>query len=82
MTLRQYKDENRMIEWEGERDHREWNAKATLHIMRRQAAVKCILGGAGCAMANCAANYCQTFKPSGETIMGHGPEECGPFPGS
>lgn len=75
MSLIEVHKEHTKLTMEGFRTKDEWKSNATVHIMRRHAAVQCLLGTAGCNMANCAANYC--FKPTkqGNKFMGHG-EEC------
>jgi hypothetical protein len=57
-------------------DLHEWNSEATVHIMKRRAAMQCLLGVAGCSMADCATNYCHLKR----NVIGHGIRDCGAIP--
>jgi len=75
MSLFEVDQEHKKLAKEGFRTKEEWRSNATVHIMRRHAAVQCLLGTAGCNMANCAANYCLQENKQGNKFMGHG-EDC------
>lgn len=57
--------------------HKKQGSGPRIEDMRRHAALKCLLGGLGCDMANCAVNFCRT---DGSGNMGHGRRDCGPIP--
>lgn len=46
----------------------------TIKDFKRTAVVKCLIGGLGCDMGNCAVNFCRLGK---DGMMGHTPLECG-----
>jgi len=60
-------------------DLHEWNSEATVDTMRSHAAMQCLMGVAGCSMADCATNYCR-LSGNGPNIIGHGMRECGAIP--
>lgn len=57
--------------------HKKQGEGPTIKDMKRHAVMKCLVGGLGCDMANCAVNFCRVDMKGN---MGHGRRDCAPIP--